>query len=62
MVWTPDKSKAMIVRVLVRMMRQSGSTFTEVELKAGGDWAPKQVYCMKHFSDILSVESDLVDI
>ena len=47
---------------LVRMVNKAGSTYTEEQLEAGGTWSPKQIYCMKNYSDILGVDSELVDI
>ena len=48
------------MRVLVRLMKKSGSTYQEVGLEAGGDWSPKQVYCMKSFRDIIKLEEELI--
>ena len=61
-VWETDPDKRNNVRVLARLMKKSGSSYREVELVAGGDWGPKQVYCIKNFSDILKVENELVDM
>ena len=36
--------------------------YQEVELKEGGDWGPSQIFCVKNYSDILDVDSELVDI
>ena len=50
------------MHILARLMKKSGSSYRKVELVAGGDWGPKQVYCIKNFSDILKVENELVDM
>ena len=57
--WYNEESKRQKVRVLARLMRKSGSSYEEVELKAGGDWGAKHVYCIKAFQDILNVENEL---
>jgi hypothetical protein len=60
--WEANVSTTNNVRVLARLMKKSGSAYQEVELKAGGDWGPCQVYCIRHFSDILKVQNGLVDM
>ena len=57
--WENDVSKCKNVRVLARLMKQSGSNYQEAALEAGGDWNPKQVFCIKTFKDILKVENVL---
>ena len=49
------------MRVLARLMMKKGIVYREATLKAGGDWAPKQVYCIKDFKDILTVGNTLED-
>ena len=58
--WENDVSKHKNVRVLVRLMKKTGSNYHEVALEAGGDWNPKQVFCIKSFKDILNVGNVLV--
>ena len=48
--------------MLARLLKKSGSSYRDVDLKAGGDWSPSQVYCIKSFGDILKLEGGLVDI
>ena len=60
--WTNNPMAVKNARVLVRMMKKSGSSYSEEILEAGGTWSPKQIYCMKNYSDILDVDSELVDI
>jgi len=60
--WTADPSKMKNVRVLARLMKKSGSSYGEVALEAGGDWAPQQVYRIEHFRDILKVENELLEM
>ena len=57
--WENDVSKRKNVRILARLMKQSGSNYQEGALEAGGDWNPKQVFCIKTFKDILKVDSVL---
>ena len=47
--------------MLARLLKKTGSWYEEVKLVADGDWAPKQVFCVRGFKDILKVESELVD-
>ena len=54
-----DESAQKKVRVLARLMTKQGIVYREAILKAGGDWAPKQVYCIKNFKDILNVGNTL---
>ena len=49
-------------KVLVRLMKNSGSSYHEVKLDTDGDWGPKQVFCTKKLSEILKVESELVEL
>ena len=49
------------VRVLARLLKKTGSRYEQVKLVADGDWAPKQVFCVRGFKDVLKVESELVD-
>ena len=44
------------MRVLVRLMKMSGSACGEVKLGAGGKMGPQQVFIVKYFRDILIVE------
>jgi len=60
--WENDISKRKNVRVLARLMKKTGSTYQEVALEAGGNWGPKQVHCIKSFSDILKVDNVLVSM
>ena len=46
-------------KVLARMMQKDGEEVKEVELEKDGHWGPRSVYCIKHMSEIVSVESDL---
>ena len=43
-------------------MKKVGSSYREVELKAGGDWAPHQVYRMVPLDEIVCIESELVEL
>ena len=61
-IWTDDPLAVNNARVLVRMVNKAGSPYTEEQLEAGGTWSQKQIYCMKNYSDILGVDSELVDI
>lgn len=47
-------------KILARMVERDGVTIKEVELKKGGDWGPKFVFCMRLMCDIHRIESDLV--
>jgi len=60
--WMNNPMAVKNARVLVRMMKKSGSSYSEEILNAGGTWSPTQIYCMKNYSDILDVDSELVDI
>ena len=42
-------------------MNKVGTSYREVELKAGGDWAPHQVYRMVPFNEIVCIENELVE-
>jgi len=42
------------------MVERDGVTIKEVELKKGGDWGPKFVFCMRLMCDVHRIESDLV--
>jgi hypothetical protein len=57
--WKFDVKNA---RVLARMVKKTGSNYQEVELKEGGDWGPSQIFCVKNYSDILDVDSTLVEM
>ena len=35
---------------------------TEEELEAGGDWGPKQIFCVVNYCDILDVDSQLIEM
>jgi hypothetical protein len=41
-------------KVMARMVVRQNNRFKEVDLVAGGDWSPKNVYALRYFSDILS--------
>ena len=56
-----DESVKKKVSVLARLMTKQGIVYREAILKAGGDWAPKQVYRIKDFKDILNVGNTLED-
>jgi hypothetical protein len=43
-------------KVMARMVAKHNSRFKEVDLVAGGDWSPKNVFVLRYFSDILSLE------
>jgi len=60
--WTNDPLAVKNAQFLVRMVKKAGSSYSEEILEAGGTWSPKQIYCMKNYSDILDVDSELVDI
>ena len=49
------------VSVLARLMMKQGIVYREAILKAEGEWAPKQVYRIKDFKDILNVGNTLED-
>ena len=54
--WTNDPLAIKNARVLLRLMKKTGSSFQEVQLEAGGDWGPNQVFCIKNYCDILDVD------
>ena len=56
-----DESAKKKVSVLARLMTKQGIVYREAILKAGGDWSPKQVYCIKDFKDILTLGNTLED-
>ena len=60
--WTNDPLAVKNARFLARMVKKSGSSYSEEQLEAGGTWSPKQIDCMKNYSDILDVDSELDDI
>ena len=60
--WTSGSSSNKNNRILGRLMKKVGSSYREVELKAGGDWAPHQVYRMVPFDEIVCIENELVDL
>ena len=60
--WAGDMTTLTSMRVLVRLIKKSGSTYQEAGLEAGEEWSPKQVYCMKSFRDIIKLEEELIDI
>ena len=60
--WTNNPSAVKNARVLARLVKKTGSNYNEVELKTGGDWGPKQVFCVKNYCDILHVDSRLIDM
>ena len=41
------------------MVQKEGIKIKEVDLEKDGNWGPKCVYCIKHMSEIVSVESEL---
>jgi hypothetical protein len=45
---------SMKFKVMARMVVRQNNRFKEVDLVAGGDWSPKNVYALRYFSDILS--------
>ena len=49
-------------KVLARMMQKDGDEMKEVELEKDGHWGPRSVYCIKHMSEIVSVESELNEV
>lgn len=61
-VWTNNKSRVENIHVLARLVKKVGSSYEEVQLEADGDWGPQQVYCIRHFKDILKVENQLDDL
>ena len=58
--WTNSKSDKQGNRILARLARKVGSSYQEVDLKADGEWAPKQVYRIVPFSEIIFVENKLI--
>ncbi len=40
---------------------KDGLKYSKVELEEGGNWGSRAVYCMKHMSEIVSVEEILSD-
>ncbi len=48
-------------KVLARMVVKDGSKYSKVELEEGSNWGARAVYCMKHMSEIVSVEKTLSD-
>ncbi len=61
-VWTNNKTSVQNVRVLARLVKKVGSSYEEVQLEADGNWGPQQVYCIRHFTDIVKVENQLDDL
>jgi hypothetical protein len=49
-------------KFMARMVVKQDNRFKEVDLVAGagGEWSPKNVYAIRYFSDILSVEEDVL--
>jgi hypothetical protein len=60
-IWDTNPTRRANIRVLARMMKESGTSYREVVLEAGEVLGPQQVYCIKNFKDILQVENELVD-
>jgi hypothetical protein len=48
-------------KVLARMVKQEGSSWTDVELVKDGNWGPKFVFSIKSMCDIESVEGNLTE-
>ena len=42
--WTNDPLAVKNARVLLRLLKKTGSTYPEVQVEAGGDWGPNQVF------------------
>ena len=57
-----DAVKMKNPRVLARLMKKSGSVYTQVKLEKRGDLGPKDVYCIKSLNDVVVVECDLIDM
>ena len=49
------------IRFLVRMMKTSGSSYTEVKLEKEGVYGPRCIFRICSMSDILGVVTSLVD-
>ena len=43
-------------------MKKVDSSYRELELKAGGDWAPHQVYRIVPFDEMVCIENELVEL
>jgi hypothetical protein len=48
-------------KVFARMVKQEGSSWTDVELVKDGNWSPKFVFSIKSMCDIESVEGNLTE-
>ena len=57
MIWKTDSKK---YKLLARMMKLTEQAdYDEVELRKGGEWSPKVVFCVVSLADVLSVETKL---
>jgi hypothetical protein len=61
--WDEDKvlyeSNSKKYKILARMVVQTGQRFKEVDLVAGGNWSPRNVYVLRYMSEVLSLDGDL---
>ena len=60
--WTNDPNAIKNAGVLARLVKKSGSNYKEEELEVGGDWGPKQIFCVVKYCDILDVDSQLIEM
>ena len=61
--WARIPSAVKNARVMVRLVKtQAGSNYKEVILEAGGEWGPKQVFCVVNYKDIIGVDNQLVEV
>eukprot|EP00957_Ditylum_brightwellii_P063800 4841350-Ditylum_brightwellii.AAC.1 len=60
--WVNDTSKKSNVKVLVRLMTKSGSTFVDVQLEKDGDWVPHHVFDAVNFDNTVKVENVLIEM
>ena len=56
--YVPFEKGSKKYKFLARMVQKEGK-MKEVDLEKDGNWGPKCVYCIKHMSEIGSVESQL---
>ena len=56
--WIRNPSDVTNAGVLVRLVnKQAGSNYNEITFEAGGDWGPKQVFCIVNYKDIIGVDN-----
>ena len=60
--WVNDRKPPRKGRVLVRLLKQIGDGFKEVDLETNGSYGPHHIFRTVPFDKIISVEGDLVDM